>query len=124
MARDRGLEDLLRDSLRGERGLTEKSMFGGWAWLLDGRLLCGARDDGMLVRLGAGRDAWALALPDVAPMMMRGRAMSGWVRAGPAAYGDDRLRARLIAEGLAFVQALPSQETGRAARSPARSRRG
>ena len=71
-------------------------MFGGWAWLLNGNLLIGARSDGMLVRLGKGNDDWALRLPDVAPMMMRGRALEGWVRAGPSAYGDDALRLRLI----------------------------
>jgi hypothetical protein len=29
-----------------------KAMFGGWALLLNGNLLCGARAGGMLVRLG------------------------------------------------------------------------
>lgn len=52
MARDEGLEELLRDDLRAEPGLTETAMFGGWAWLLNGNLLCGARDDGILARLG------------------------------------------------------------------------
>ena len=51
MARDKGLEELLADELRPESGVTEKAMFGGWAWLVNGNLLCGARDDGMLVRL-------------------------------------------------------------------------
>ncbi|MGH6823717.1 MAG: cold-shock protein, partial [Methylocella sp.] len=49
MARDEGLEELLREDLEAESGLTEKAMFGGRAWLLNGNLLCGARDDGMLV---------------------------------------------------------------------------
>ncbi len=49
----------------------------------------------------------ALALPDVAPMISRGRAMNGWVRAGPAAYGDDDVRAHLIVAALAFVKGLP-----------------
>ena len=29
-------------------------MFGGWAWLLRGNLVCGAREDGLLARLGKG----------------------------------------------------------------------
>ena len=72
MARDEGLEELLRERLASEPGLTEKPMFGGRAWLLNGALLCGARDDGMLVRLGADRDGWVLEIPDVAPMISRG----------------------------------------------------
>jgi hypothetical protein len=85
MARDPGLEDLIRGDLPRDAALTEKAMFGGWAWLLNGNLLLGARGDGMLARLGKGNDGWALALSDIAPMISRGRAMDGWVRAGPAA---------------------------------------
>jgi hypothetical protein len=109
MARDEGLEELLRERLGSELGLTEKAMFGGRAWLLDGALLCGARDDGMLVRLGADNDSWALGIPDVAPMISRGRRMRGWVRAGSAAFGDDALRERLIDAALAFVRSLPAK---------------
>ena len=62
MARDKGLEELLNDSLAGVPGLTTKAMFGGLAWLVNGNLLCGAREDGMLVRLGKDKDAWALKI--------------------------------------------------------------
>lgn len=107
MSRDTGLEELIAVDLAGIDGLTEKAMFGGWAWLINGNLMCGARADGMLVRLGAGRDGWALALPGIGPMLSRGKPMNGWLRAGPDAYGDDDLRRRLIAEALAFVRGLP-----------------
>jgi len=107
MARDEGLEDLIRSDLPHGLALTEKAMFGGLAWLVEGNLALGARGDGMLVRLGKGNDGWALALNDVGPMMMRDRRMDGWVRAGPSAYGDDTVRARLIEAALAFVKGLP-----------------
>jgi hypothetical protein len=107
MARDEGLEELLREDLGTQPGLTETTMFGGRAWLLNGNLLCGARDDGLLARLGKGRDDWALQVPGIVPMMSRGRRMQGWVRAGPAAFGDDLLRRRLIESALAFVRSLP-----------------
>jgi hypothetical protein len=107
VARDQGLEDLLRDELAAERGLTEKAMFGGKAWLLNGNLLCGARDDGMLARLGKDRDGWALEHADITPMISQGRPMPGWVRAGPKAFGNDALRRRLIEAALVFVRTLP-----------------
>jgi hypothetical protein len=114
MARDQGLEELVRDSIREipgltNRGLTQKAMFGGVAWLLDGNLLCGAREDGMLVRLGKERDGWALKVPGIAPMTMRGRAMSGWVRASAEACGDDGLRRKLLEAALEFNRALPKK---------------
>lgn len=51
-------------------------MLGGWTWLLNGDLVRGAREDGMLARLGKGRDGWALATPGIAPMISRGRGLS------------------------------------------------
>ena len=107
MSRDFGLEDLIRGDLPSDPALTERAMFGGWAWLLSGNLLLGARSDGLLARLGKGNDAWALSLPDVTPMISRGRAMDGWVRAGPIAYGDDAIRLRLIAGAFGFTRRLP-----------------
>jgi hypothetical protein len=109
MARDEGLEELLRADLEDVAGLTEKPMFGGLAWLLNGHLLCGARQDGMLVRLGKGGDAWALALPGIAPMISRGRPMQGWVRAEALAFGDDDLRGKLLRAAIGFVRALPAK---------------
>lgn len=109
MARDEGLEDLLREDLGTLPGLTEKPMFGGLAWLLHGKLLCGASDRGMLARLGRGQEAWALALPDIRPMLSGGRQMQGWVRAGPDAYGEDALRRRLLDAALVFVRSLPAK---------------
>ncbi|GLQ89993.1 TfoX/Sxy family protein [Dyella flagellata] len=109
MARDKGLETLLSEDLQGEQGLSEKGMFGGWAWLLHGNLLCGARADGLLVRLGRDQDGWALRLPDIVPMIMGSRRMHGWVRVAPEAYGDDTLRRKLLDAALAFVRSLPAK---------------
>jgi hypothetical protein len=109
MARDRGLEELIHDDLNSLLGVTEKALFGGWAWLLHGNLLCGARDDGMLVRLGKRLDAWALQTTGIVPMESRGRLMQGWVRCGPEVYGNDTLRNRLLSRATEFVSTLPGK---------------
>jgi hypothetical protein len=109
MARNKVLEELLNDDLASVRGVTEKGMFGGRAWLLNGNLLCGARDDGMLVRLGKGNDAWALATPGIAPMISRGRPMQGWVRAAAEVFEDDALRRKLLKAALDFDRSLPKK---------------
>ena len=109
MARDEDLEALLREHFGAGPGLKEKAMFGGRAWLLNGNLVCGALNGGMLVRLGNGNDRWALELPGTGSMMMRGRRMQGWVRAGPDAYGDGALRGKLLDAALAFVRTLPAK---------------
>jgi TfoX N-terminal domain len=106
LARDKGLEELLNDSLATVPGLTQKAMFGGCAWLVNGNLLCGARSDGMLLRLGKENEAWALEIPGVVPMVTRGRQMRGWVRAAPDVYGNDALRQRLVDAALEFNRSL------------------
>lgn len=109
MARDAGLEEVIHELLAGVDGLSEKRMFGGLAWLLDGRLLCAARADGALVRLGKGQDSWALTCDGVEPMVVRGRPMGGWVWVAPESFTDESLAARLIDAALAFVRGLPSE---------------
>lgn len=105
--RNKVLEDLLNDDLAQVRGVTEKAMFGGRAWLLHGNLLCGARDDGMLARLGKGNDTWALSTPGIGPMISRDRPMPGWVRAAPEVYENDGLRRKLLDAALDFTKSLP-----------------
>ena len=95
----------MREELQSEPGLTDKGMFGGWAWLLYGNLLCGAREDGMLIRLGRDKEGWALKVPGIVPMISRGRRMHGWVRAGPGAYMS-------FAESSSLCENVPNPPTG------------
>ena len=108
VAYDEELADRIREVVEGEPGLTEKAMFGGLCWLLDGKLLCAASGKGLMVRLGKGEDGWALAHPEVLTVVMGERAMPGWVRVSPAASRDDEvLRRMLMTKAVAFVRTLP-----------------
>lgn len=109
MTRDSGLEEILNDDLRSEPDIARKAMFGGWAWLVNGHLLCGARDDGMLVRLGKDNDGWALQIRGIVPMISRGQRMHGWVRVASEVYGNDALRQKLLDSALTFVRSLPEK---------------
>ena len=114
MPRDPGLEELVKSSLANTRGLSEKAisekpMFGGWAYLLHGNLLIGARRGSLLLRVGKDNEAWANQIPGVATAIMGGRRMPGWVRATPEAYGNDALRQKLIDAALDFTGSLPEK---------------
>ncbi len=106
MARDEGLEELVRDHLAGLPGVSETTMFGGRAWLLRGKLFCGASDRGLLIRLGKGRDGWALGEAGVTPMRSGGRPMTGWVWVEPETFGDDALREKLMRAAVEFVSGV------------------
>lgn len=107
MARDEGLETVVADDLEGVGDLRTVKMFGGLAWMLRGNLLCGARHDGVLCRLGKGNDGWTETIPTAAPMMMGDRRMEGWVRLSPDGAADDALRARFLSAARALVESLP-----------------
>jgi hypothetical protein len=109
MPREPGLEELVKSSLGKTRGLSEKSMFGGWAYLLHGNLLIGARRGSLLLRIGSDNEVWANEIPGVATAIMRGRRMSGWVRVTTEVYSDDALRQKLIDAAVQFTGSLPQK---------------
>lgn len=107
MARDEGLEEVVAGDLADLSDLATVRMFGGLAWMLRGNLLCGARHDGILCRLGKGNDGWTETIAQAAPMIMGERRMEGWVRLSPEGAADDALRARFLTAARAFVESLP-----------------
>ena len=109
MARDPALESLLTTDLAALDQLETRRMFGGLCWMWRGHLLCGADQQGVLLRLGKGLDAGALTAPGVDPMMMGHRPMQGWVRLSTAAAQDATLRRHLLALAQAFVAGLPAK---------------
>lgn len=109
MARDEGFEELLRERLTGRGDLSTKAMFGGLAWLSAGRLLLVARHDGVLVRIGRDREAWAVTLGDVERMVKGGRPMRGWVWALPDIFENEAAFDLLVEAALDFVEALPAR---------------
>jgi TfoX/Sxy family transcriptional regulator of competence genes len=102
---DGGLVDLLRAALPA-KGLSEKKMFGGTGFMLNGNMVAGTFRGGLLVRVGKERQDAALAKPGARPMLMRGCPIDGYVLVDGKTLGAPAVRewAQLA---LAFVQTLP-----------------
>ena len=107
MARDSGLEEVVREYLEELPGLSGKAMFGSWCWLLDGGLVCCASQDGVMVRLGKGNEAWALEVDGITPFTNGQQPMPGWVLVAPEAFANDALARKLIDGARSFVRELP-----------------
>lgn len=107
MSYDAVLADRLRATLGRRRGLTEKPMFGGLAFLLHGNLLCGILRDELVLRLGSDQAAAALLQPHVRPFDFTGRPMKGWVMVGPAGLHDLPTLAAWLGRAIDFVAQLP-----------------
>ena len=90
MAYDTALADRIRTLLPADASFQEKSMFGGLAFLLHGRMCAGVV--GGRVVLWLGREAAAAAIaahPGAAPMDFTGRVMHNFIYLDPAAVADD-----------------------------------
>ena len=109
MAFDPGLAQLLRDDLAEVPGITEKRMFGGLAFLLDGNMLCGVHKGGGMFRVGSAQEGAALAVPGARPMDFTGRPMAGFVEVDDALMADDARRQSLLGLARGFVGGLPAK---------------
>jgi TfoX/Sxy family transcriptional regulator of competence genes len=107
MAYDEGLAQTLRDALAGRARISERKMFGGLCFMIDGNMLCGTYRDRGMVRVGKANAEAALALPHTRPMAMTGRPMPGLVEIDREAVLDPDLRERLLALAFDFVASLP-----------------
>ncbi len=107
MAYDETLAATFRAALDGRGNVSERKMFGGLCFMLDGNMICGTYRDGGMVRVGKANAASALATPHTRPMEMTGRPMPGLVEIDREAILDPDLRGRLLGLALDFVSALP-----------------
>lgn len=107
MAYDEGLAEILRGDLAELPGISEKRMFGGLVFMLDGNMLCGVLSDGGMFRVGKENEAAALAVPGAVPMAFTGRKMGGLIEADDDTLADDDRRGQLLGLALDFIRTLP-----------------
>lgn len=106
MAYDPGLAELMREALRG-LAISEKKMFGGICFMLNGHMLCGIHKNGAMFRVGKANEATARAMPGVKEMTFTGRPMPGMVDTGDEIATHEDLLVRLITLARGFVETLP-----------------
>lgn len=122
MAYDEGLAQRIREVLGERGGLTERRMFGGLAFLLDGKMFVGVQDSTLMARVGPERHDDALAQPHVRAMDFTGRPMRGYVYVdAPGLASDQNLQAWVLwcADHVARLPTKPPK-TRRAGHAPTR----
>ena len=107
MAYDEALAARVRELIAGEEGVSEKRMFGGLAFLVDGNMAVSASGQGgLLVRVDPKATGELLAEPHAQPFEMRGRPMDGWLRVDPEGLASESELARWVERGVAFARTL------------------
>lgn len=120
MAYDEALAERVR-AIMARDGLSERKMFGGLCFMLNGNMLAGVETRGLMLRVGPERFEDALARPGARVMDFTGRPMVGYVYVAHSACETDADLKSWLDEALGFVETLPPKSGSRP--SKAKSKR-
>lgn len=110
MAYDEELADRVRECVEQASDVIEKQMFGGLAFMVGGNMAVAASGQGgLLLRCDPASTDALVATDGVDRMVMRGRAMDGWLHVdGSVVAGEEELR-HWVERGLAYAGSLPAK---------------
>ncbi len=110
MSYDEVLADRIRELVATESGLTEKKMFGGLAFLINGNMAVAASGQGgLMVRVDPATTDELLATTKARPFEMRGRSMQGWLRVDVEHLRTKRQLSTWVRRGTSFARSLPAK---------------
>ena len=107
MAYDEGMATQMREDLGAPAGLSERRMFGGLCFLLDGNMAFGIVGSELMVRVGKDGYDDALAQPHAREMDFTGRVSKGMVYVAEDGLGEDEDLDAWLDRGAAFAGSLP-----------------
>ena len=110
MTYDPALAERIRAVAGKRRGVTEKEMFGGIAFLLDGKMFVGIVKNDLMVRVGPDAHEGALREAHVRPMDFAGRPMKGYVYVSPEGLAGAPALARWVDAAHAHAATLPAKK--------------
>jgi TfoX/Sxy family transcriptional regulator of competence genes len=107
MAYDEKLAERMRARLEAVRGITEKKMFGGIGFLVNGNMACGVIKQELIARLSEQDFAACIKKPHVRIFDMTGKPMKGWVMVAPKGVASGRALQGWLDKSIAFAGSLP-----------------
>jgi len=107
----------IRRELAGQRGIAEKEMFGGIAFLLGGNMAVGVHGEDLIVRVNPAQTDALLGEPGAKPFDLSGSRgpPAGWLLVAPSGYRTDAALRTWVGRGVAYASSLPKK-------GPAKSR--
>lgn len=109
MAFDEGLAQRIRRALAEEPGVSEKRMFGGIAFLINGNMAVGVVRDDLMVRVGPERYDRLLNEANAREMDFTGKPMKGFVFVSAPGVASKQDLTRWTGHGVAFARSLPKK---------------
>ena len=110
MTYDAALADRVRELVLSEPGLSERRMFGGLAFMINGNLAVSASSKGgLLLRVDPAETETLVADPLAERFVMRGREMDGWLRIDVEADVAEAELERWVTTGVGYARSLPAK---------------
>ncbi|MBI2977534.1 MAG: TfoX/Sxy family protein [Rhodospirillales bacterium] len=91
---------------------SEKRMFGGITFMVNGNMLCCVSKRGLMACVGAAAEPEALARPFASPCFGSGRRMAGFVTVAPPGVADADGLNYWLALARTYVEATPRNASG------------
>jgi hypothetical protein len=111
VAYDEDLADRIRELLGAERGIQEKKMFGGLAFLVGGSKAIAASGQGcVLVRVDPEKSDRLVDTAKAEVPVMRGRPMVGWLRVASTDVATKRQLERWVWLGAGYARTLQAKK--------------
>ena len=109
MSGDENLAARIRPIMNGRQGISEKRMFGGHCFLINGNICIGVWKGSLVVRLGKEKHDETMAEPFTKPFDITGRTMKGWALVDPAGLQSEDDLTAWIRRFATFVKSLPTK---------------
>ncbi len=108
MAYDEDLAARIRDLIGAQPDVTEKKMFGGLAFLINGNMAVAASGQGgLMLRADPARSPRLVSSTHARFMVMRGRAMPGWLRVDSEHVRTKSALSKWVTIGTTYARSLP-----------------
>jgi TfoX/Sxy family transcriptional regulator of competence genes len=111
LAYDEGLAHRVRELLEARPGASEKKMFGGLCFLLNGHMACGIVKSELMVRVGPAAYEAALEEPAAREMDFTGRPLKGMIYVGEDGIAEDADLEAWVDRGVAHAESLPPKDS-------------
>jgi hypothetical protein len=110
VAYDEDLANRIRELLGSQKGIEEKRMFGGLAFLINGNMSVAASSKGgLMVRVPPEETEKLVSRAHVAPMVMAGRETRGWLRVDAEGVKTKRQLEGWVTRSTDYARTLPAK---------------
>ena len=110
MVHNEQLANKTRALLSWRKGFSEKKMFGGMSYLINGNMCCGVLKDDLVVRLGPEQYEKGVAMPHARPMDFTGMSIKRFVYVDSNGWSNSATLKKWVQLGLDYASALPKKK--------------